>query len=199
MHRSSYSRGLSPMTVSLIAMVLVFGGYLLWTGFMNWLDTGTEQKREREATESAGSTATSEAVLNRPRPPLFATNTPIPSCQSYIVRGPQAAWVRECPSTNCDQVTYLDPNVQVCVIGRASNDDYANSTEWYEILLEPDAILPEIVYMHEITLRSANPSATPRPTREALPTITHTPRLTQPSITPTPPITPSATIPQIEI
>lgn len=193
------------MTITLIAMVLVFGSYLLWTGFVNWLDTGTAQTRDRQATAAAGSTATSEAVLNRPRPPLFPTNTPIPPCQFYTVRGPEAAWVRECPSTNCDQVTYLEPRVQVCVIGRANNPDYAGSNEWFEIMLEPDAIIPEIVYMHEITLRSNNPTATPRPTRETLPTITPTPRPSRPavtplpSITPTPPITPSPTAPQIEI
>ncbi len=208
MYNSRYgSRGPSPLTITLIAAVMVFGGYLLWSGFMNWLDTGQTQGRIDEQTREAAFTATAEEVLNQPSVRLFPTSTPIPPCEFFYVKGPQAAFIRECPSTNCDDVGYVDPDEAVCTVGRATDPDYPHPEEWLVILLDPDAIIAEFAYMHESVLKAANPTATSTSTPEPLPTITRTPGSTpQPTATagsytptPNPSVTPSPVSDGVEI
>ncbi len=203
-----FGKGPSPLTITLIAIVIVFGAYLLWTGFISWLETGSEQSELQRNTAVAGATDTSEAFLSRPTLAVFPSNTPLPSCEYFYVKGPEAAFVRECPSTDCEDVTYIEPDVSVCVIGRSDDPEYRRSEEWFEVLLDPDSFLPEIVYMHQSVLEALNPTATPTPTFEPLPTITPTPSFTATATpdprTPTmpPPTstdTPAATTEQIEI
>lgn len=190
------SQGPKPLTVSLIAFVLIFGGYLLWTGFRDWVDEGATQNRIIQRTEMAQATATTEFFFNRPTPVTFPTPTPIPDCAYFAVRGQQAVWVRACPSTSCEPVTYLNPDASVCVIGRAAGEEYVRPQEWYQVLLDPDAILPKISYMHESVLRALNPTPTSTHTLEPLPTVTRTPTPSREPTTTTPtqdPRTPSLT------
>lgn len=176
----------SPLLIGLIGLALVFGGYLLWTGFLDWLDEGSANVRSEEATVAARSTSTSDAFRNQPTLVLYPTSTPIPACEYFTVRGPQAAFVRECPDTSCSDIGYVEANETVCVIGRARSDEFPNADEWFEILLEPDAFLPEVSYMNEITLRAVNPTATVTPTFEPLPTITPLPPRTEAPLADTP-------------
>lgn len=193
------SQGPKPLTISLIGIVLVFGGYLLWTGFRDWVEEGNTQNRINQRTEVAESTATAEFFFNQPTLVRFPTPTPIPDCEYFTVRGQQAVWVRSCPSTDCEAVTYLDPDTSVCVIGRAFGEEYVRPAEWYQVLLEPDDILPEISYMHESVLKALNPTPTATNSPEPLPTVTRTPTPSRepttlaptqdprtPTITPTP-------------
>lgn len=180
-----------PILITLIAMTLVFGSYLLWTGFTAWLDEGAANTRNTESTSAANLTATYDFFISQPTLVLFPTNTPVPACEYYTVKGPQAAFVRECPSTTCDDVSFVEANQQVCVVGRATSTEFSNADEWFEVILDPDEFLPEIVYMNEITLQSNNP--TPRPTNTLPPMITVTP--IPPSAIPTAPgATPSPTV-----
>lgn len=177
----------SPLLIGLVGLAMVFGGYLLWTGFLDWLDEGSANTRSDEATIVARTTATSDAFRNQPTLVLYPTSTPIPACDYFTVRGPQAAFVRECPDTSCRDIGYVEANETVCVIGRGSrSEEYPNANEWFEVLLDPDAFLPEVSYMNEITLRSLNPTPTVTPTFEPLPTITPLPARTKAPSTETP-------------
>lgn len=176
-----------PVLITLIAVALVFGSYLLWTGFTAWLDEGAAETRAREATEQSQITATFETFQELPTLVLFPTNTPIPPCEYFTVRGPQAAFVRECPSTTCDDVSFVEANEVVCVVGIGRTEDYPNVTDWYAVLLEPDDFLPEVYYMAALTLRSNNPTPRPTNTLPPLPTVTPIPPTTIPApVSPTP-------------
>ncbi|PJF44578.1 MAG: hypothetical protein CUN55_03345 [Phototrophicales bacterium] len=182
----------SPLLIGLVGLALVFGGYLLWTGFLNWLDEGSANTRAETATIAARSTSTFDAFVNQPTLVLYPTSTPIPPCEYFVVRGPQAAFVRECPDTSCKDITFIEPNETVCVIGRAQSEEFPNADDWYEVLLDPDAFLPEVSYMNEITLRALNPTPTMTPTFEPLPTITPVPSRTLEPTSPTIEPSPSA-------
>lgn len=191
----SYSNSGSPnpILIGLLGLALVFSSYLLWTGFIAWLDEGAANNRAEESTVAARSTSTFEAFVSVPTLVVYPTSTPIPDCEYFTVRGPQAAFVRECPSTTCDDISFVEANETVCVVGRAQSEEYPNADEWFEVLLEPDAFLPEITYMNEITLRAVNPTPTVTPTFEPLPTVTPVTPAAQPSagdVTATPSSTP---------
>lgn len=197
MYQSS-QKGPSSVTIILMAMAMVFGGYFLWTGFMTWVDEGSEESRIAQRTQVSEASATAYSIFNRPTLAVFPSITPIPACEFFVVKGPQSAFVRECPSSNCKEVGYVDANVSVCVIGRGDDAQYNRPQEWFKVLLRPDDILPEITYMHQSVLRSLNPTATPTATFEPLPTVTRTPTPTEfptiPTDTPdprTPSLTPS--------
>lgn len=182
-----------PVLISLLGVALVFGLYLLWTGFTQWMEDGAADTRAAQSTQEAYRTATYDNFLSQPTIVIFPTSTPIPPCQYYEVRGPQAAFVRECPSTSCDDVSYVEADVRVCVIGRARSDEYPNADEWFEVLLDPSDFMPDILYMNEITLRSLNPTPTITSTFAPLPTVTPLPdRPSQPTTTPTPSSTENA-------
>lgn len=204
MYSSRYRQGPPATMIVLAAVVMVFGGYLLWTGFMNWVDEGSQGARLVQQTRVSGASATAEAFYNRPTLALFPSITPIPACEYFTVRGPDAAFVRECPSSECKDVSFVNPDVSVCVVGRGDDPQYNRASEWLKVILEPDSVLPDIYYMHQSVLRAVNPTPTRTPTFEPLPTITRTPRPTStPSIepptvdpdaaSPTPVITPSIT------
>jgi hypothetical protein len=214
MYQSRYGRGPSPAIVVLVAVVMVFGGYLLWTGFTAWIDLGSEQARIARRTEVIQASETAAAFFDRPTIIVFPSITPIPECEYFVVRGPQPAFVRECPSTTCKDVGYVDPEVIVCTVGRADDPQYTRSSEWLKVILEPDEILPKIVFMHQSVLRALKPTPTPTPTFEPLPTVTPTPtpsripsaipatpdpRTPSPTPSPVPIAVPSATIAQIEL
>jgi hypothetical protein len=184
MSRLHYQKGPSPLTVVLIGMVFVFGGYLMWTGLIDWFDEGNQNNVSQNSTQAAESTETSQFFSNQPTVQFFPTPTPIPDCQAFYVRGPQAAFVRECPNANCVDIAYVDPDIDVCVIERANDPEYSQSEEWYKIIIDPEEIFAEFGYMHESVLRSRNPTATPANTFAPFPTVTLTPT-DEPTLTPT--------------
>ena len=189
----AYENSPGPVFITLLGIALVFGLYLLWTGFTQWIERAAEDNRAFDSTQTAYRTATYANFGTGPTLVLFPTSTPIPPCQYYEVRGPQAAFVRECPSTACADVSYVEAYQEVCVIGRAQSDEYPNADEWFEVLLDPSSFMPELLYMNEITLRSLNPTPTPSPTLPVLPSVTPLPTnpISQPAVTSTP--LPSAT------
>lgn len=190
MSRAYYQKGPSPLTVVLIGMVLVFGGYLMWTGLTDWFDEGNRNFVSQNSTQAAEATETSEFFSNQPTLILFPTPTPIPECQTFYVRGPQAAFVRECPNLNCVDIAYVDPDIDVCVIQRANDPEYRQSDEWYKIIIDPDEIFAEFGYMHESVLHSRNPTTTPTNTFEPFPTVTTVPTDAPTSETTTPDVEP---------
>ncbi|MBI5931394.1 MAG: hypothetical protein HY862_18950 [Chloroflexi bacterium] len=198
---SNYSyrrnRGPAPITVMLIAAVLVFGGYMLWTGLVNFFEEGG-RKSIAQATEQAHATSTAE---NRPTLIIFPSYTPLPPCQIFFVNV-SSANVRECPEFSCKGKTIVHYEGEVCVYGRANAIDFPKADapeEWFVVNLTPNDAFPDYGYMHESVLEARYPTARPTRTFTPLPTITltPTPRYTQtpvasPMITDT--YTPSPTI-----
>jgi hypothetical protein len=183
-----------PLLITLIAATLVFGSYLMWMGFTEWMDENAAESRAQDATQESQITATFEELRNQPTLVLFPTNTPIPPCQYFTVKGPQAAFVRECPSTNCEDVSFVEANDVVCVVGLGRTEEYPNVSDWYAVILEPDDFLPDVYYMAALTLRSNNPTPRPTNTFEPLPTVTPIPPTPIPS-----PSTPSTPTPTPEV
>lgn len=209
---SRSSRGGPPAwLVFLVAVALVFGGYYVWLGISNYLRTGG--LGIIEATERANviETATAERVVAQPLRTVPPTFTPIPDCQPFFVSVPQAI-MRDAPNTNAEIIQQLAQGSEICVIGRAEEND-----EWYIVDGNMDTRRIEFAYMHETIIRAADPTATPTRTFTPPPTITEVPSLTPsrtwtpsrtptqaptitvdpdvtPSATPTPTITPSPTI-----
>lgn len=171
-----------PLLIALVAVTLVFGSYLLWTGFTAWLDEGAAATRARDATEQSQITATFETFQDQPTLVIFPTNTPIPACEYFTVKGPQAAFVRECPSTSCDDVSFVEANEVVCVVGLGQTEEYPNASDWYAVILEPDDFMPDVYYMAALTLRSNNPTPQPTDTLPPLPTITPLPPTPSPEL-----------------
>jgi hypothetical protein len=164
-----------------MAVVLVFGGYLVWTGIIEWMEKGSG-KVVAQATQQAEATDT---AARRPTFIIFPSHTPLPTCQTFYV-DVTSAFVRQCPEFDCKDKALLRYQAEVCVYSRASRVEFPNADapdEWYEIDLDPGAIFPEIGYMHESVIKPRFP--TPRPTRTftPLPTITETP---PPTLAPSP-------------
>ncbi|GIK62814.1 MAG: hypothetical protein BroJett018_06080 [Chloroflexota bacterium] len=181
MSKYSYgrNRGPAPITVMLIAAILVFGGYMLWTGLVNFLEEGG-RKTIAEATEQAHATSTAE---NRPTLIIFPSYTPLPPCQIFFVNVTSAN-VRECPEFSCRGKTIVRYEGEVCVYGRANPAEFPNADapdEWFVVNLTPNDAFPDYGYMHESVLEARYPTARPTRTFTPLPTITltPTPRYTQ--------------------
>jgi hypothetical protein len=206
---SRYRSGPSPLVIVIIGALFVFGGYFVWTGFLNFL--GDEGNITAGATREAGSTATALSVP--PSPTIFApyTFTPLPECRPFRVRVERAVY-RECPSqdnTQCPIREVVPYDTEVCVYDRVPQNP-----EWYVIELNPGGAYRDLVYMHETVIEPINPTPTPSATFTPLPTISPVPSDTPlPTIpvsptdtpnpatppTPTPTLTPSPTLSQITI
>jgi hypothetical protein len=202
------NRGPAPITVMLIAAILVFGGYMLWTGLIEFLEEGGKNA-VISATQQADATSTAE---NRPTLIIFPSPTPLPPCQLFFVPV-SSAIVRECPQLTCKDKTIVRFEGEVCVYGRVNTAEFPNAVnpeEWWVVNLAPDEMFPDYGYMHESVIEARNP--TPRPTRTFTPlptiTLTPTPRVTQTPVaspvytetfTPSPTMTPAPATPvQIE-
>jgi hypothetical protein len=165
--------------ITMTAVMLVFGGYFLWTGVRNYLAAGVQGVIQ--ATETAALTA---GALASPTPDLrftpAPTRTPVPPCQEFVVTVPEAI-IRACPSTHCAIEGVRHEGDRVCVLER----EYTNA-EWYIVDLDDSPFFTDLAYMHESIIRAANPTLTPSMTMTALPTLTPLPSSTP---LPTPPPT----------
>jgi hypothetical protein len=192
------------LVVALVAL-LIFGGYFVWVGFLNFLED--QGDITVEITRRAENTATAEAAPAVSLPTQFmpATFTALPPCIWFTVNTERAVY-RDCPSKDNNQcpirdiVTY---GTEMCVYGRAPQNP-----EWFIVELNPNGAYRDTVFMHESVLDPVNPtptitltltppppssptsfpteapSATPAPTQPPLPDVSLTPVL--PTITPLP-------------
>jgi len=166
--------------VLLLGIAFVFGIYYLWQGLRAFMATGLSVA---ESTQQAlvENTATAERLFeiraNAPTPlPSF---TPVPPCQEFVVRVPEAI-VRAEPNTGSAIVGALRAGETTCVIAKLPN------SEWYVIDENPLTRRLESVYMHQDIIRALYPTAT----------FTNTLRPTvRPSATPPPSRPPPSTLP----
>jgi hypothetical protein len=211
---SQYRRsGPSPLFVVLIGALLVFGGYFVWVGFLNFLEDHGDITAQvtREAVASATAQAAPQVFL--PSPYMPATFTPLPPCQWFMVSVDRAVY-RECPSKDnqeCPIRATVEYGTEFCVYSRVPGNP-----EWYIVELNPGGSYRDTVFMHESVLKAVNPTVTPAPTVTPGPTVTPVPTFTpaptsppSPTGTPAPPpetsptrtptLTPSPTLPNISI
>ncbi len=175
--------------VVIIGAFLVFGGYYVWTGFINFMESQgdiTAPATQRAVASSTAQAAPLPAIPTMYNPPTF---TPLPPCIWFEVDVERAVY-RECPSTNDDECPIRDVipfGTELCIYSRVPGND-----EWYVVELNPDGAYRDIVYIHESVVEAVNPTPTITLTFTPLPTVTPLPSPTPPSVTPTP-TQPSAT------
>lgn len=164
--------------VGLIAMILVFGTYFLWRGFMGFVESAGDITYQitNVAVQTAQQLTETFSVIEAPTFSrsnfVFSTPTPTRPCEDFYVTVVRAR-VRECPSETCETIERPFENNIICVYGVVPN-----APDWYEVNLDPKDPLPRIGYMHNSVIYPVHP--TKRPTR--------TP--TAPSPTPLPTVTP---------
>lgn len=183
MYPANRSSGFNPLTISLIAMTLVFGGFFLWQGFVEWVDRENADRYAR-ATQTAIIEITSTAA---PTDIFYPSPTPVPDpvpeCQIFFINA-EAAYIRECPSRSCEEKDRFEYETEVCVYGKTPDTDLANE-EWYIVDLNAGGVFADIGYMHESVLKPRFPTPRPSQTFTPRPTITLTPSPT-PSVMYTP-------------
>lgn len=188
----SYRRqGPNPVLVVLMAAMIVFGGYYLWEGSRNWFEQDTINKGFQTETAEYFATENSIAQATRDFKP-YPTSTRVPDCEFYIVEV-SSAWVRMCPALTCESVGRYYEGNQVCVMGRATDNEYFDADDWFVIDLNEGQLFADIAYMHESVLQPANPTPRPSMTFTPLPTITLTPSPEFPTTTPLPEGSPTTT------
>ena len=211
---SAYRRsGASPLLVILVGAMVVFGGYFVWMGFLDFLEDQGDITAQSTRDVSASATAMAAPQVVLPSPFLPASFTPLPPCEWYTVRVERAVY-RECPSQDnneCPIRNTVEFGTEFCVYSRVPGNP-----EWFIVELNPNGSYRDTVFMHESVLDPVNPTRTPAPTVTPGPTIapspTSTPAPTLPpsptvepsqppdvSLTPTPTLTPSPTMPHISI
>ena len=186
--------GPPPLLIVVIGALVVFGGYYVWTGFLQFLEDGGNITAQ--VTRQAFSTATAQ-VGPTMRPTIFmpATFTPLPPCQMFRVTAERAVY-RDCPSQDnqlCPIIEVVPFDTELCVYSRAPEN-----SEWYVIELNPGGAYRDIVYMHQSVIKPVNPTATPSLTATPLPTVSPLPSDTplptvpvSPTPTPNPELTPT--------
>jgi hypothetical protein len=198
------------LLVIVIAALVVFGGYYVWTGFLSFLEDKGDITAQ--VTREAFSSATAKAGPVLPPTMFFpATFTSLPPCQWFKVTAQRAVY-RECPSQDNRQCPIRDVvtfGTELCVYSRAPGNP-----EWYVVELNPGGAYRDTVYMHESVIKPVDPTPTPSPSNTPLPTITpvpsHTPFPTglpgptstpNPAMPPTlaPPLTPSPTLSEVSV
>lgn len=168
--------------VMLLAVALVFGGYYLWIGIRDFLETGGQgiieatELAEQRITATAERSATLDAVIRGERARFTAvpTATDVPPCQDFEVIV-TAAIVRERATTNSALVEQIPLGETVCVI--------AKQGDWYMIDLNPRTRRLEAAYLRDDLITASNPTLTPSRTFTPLPTVTPLPN--QSTATPT--------------
>ena len=183
--------GLPPWLVFIIAVALVFGGYYLWIGIRDFLESGglgVMEATERaaviqSATAEFGVSAGGSASRRTPVP----TPTPVPPCQEFAVIV-EVAIVRASPNTTSPVLDQIPGGEAICVI------EYDTDAGWYLIDLNPRTNRLDTGYMADFLIEALNPTPTPSNTVSPAPTVTDLPSDT-PSITepPTITLTPSST------
>jgi len=165
-----------------MAALIVFGGYFLWRGALNFFSTAGNITAP--ATATAAATVTLRPTRTFEVPPMnliFGAQPTARPCLEFYVTAVRAR-VRECPSERCETLAMPYQGNRICVYGRA-----AEAPEWYEVNLYPNDPIPRSAYMHQSVIAAVNP--TPRPTATPRPSATFTPSHTPtplPSVTPRP-------------
>lgn len=188
-------QGPGPLMTTLLAAVLVFGGYFLYMGTRKYIEQ--DYQSDQRATETAVINQTEIAIQQATRSFMpFPTSTRVPDCEMFEVET-DSAWVRECPSFECRGRDRFFQGQEICVLGLATDFEFFDASEWYKIDMNFGESYLDVAYMHESVIRPANPTPrpsatftplptiTPLPTTELSPTPTSTPTNPPPTITPT--------------
>lgn len=184
-------QGPNPIMVILMAALFVFGGYYLWEGSRSWFEQTAVNNVKLTETAEVFATENSIAQATRGFKP-FPTSTRVPDCEYYIVDA-SSAFVRMCPALTCESVGRYYEGNQVCVMGRATDNEYFDADDWFIIDLNDGQLFVDIAYMHESVLNPAFPTPRPSMTFTPLPTITLTPSPEYPTTTPLPEGSPTVT------
>ncbi len=191
-YRTSGRAGPPAWLVIVLAAMLVFGVYFVWSGIQNYMAGNLQGALLAGATRAAQVTPISgegESPTPELRFTAAPTRTPVPECQDFVITVPEAI-IRKCASTNCAIVGVRHQGDVVCVLER----DYT-AGEWYIVDLDESRFFTDLNYMHESVMRAVNPTPTPTVTPTAAP-VTPTvelPTLALPTITWTPSPAPTVT------
>jgi hypothetical protein len=175
---------------------MVFGCYFGYTGLMTWLDENYQNNQKATLTAEVVGTEQGIAQSTRNYQP-FPTSTRLPGCESYRV-SVSSAFVRQCPSLTCQAVTRYGEGAEVCVLGRAVDNEFFDAADWYEIDVNKGELFLDLGYMHESVLEPMNPTPRPSKTFTPLPTVTLTPSPKIPTSTIAPDVTGSPTSDAVE-
>ncbi|RPJ01776.1 MAG: hypothetical protein EHM39_02820, partial [Chloroflexi bacterium] len=80
-HRS----GPSPLLIVMVGAMVVFGGYFVWMGFLDFLEDQGDITAQSTRDISASATARAAPQVVLPSPYLPASFTPLPPCEWYTV------------------------------------------------------------------------------------------------------------------
>ncbi|MEP7289514.1 MAG: hypothetical protein ABI947_27510 [Chloroflexota bacterium] len=171
------------------ALLLVFGGYTIWRGFMGFMASSGNiiDPVIRVTTQNnINQTATVDAKfgtldLSNPSGPGM---TPTKSCQTFKVKVVKAR-IRECPKDTCNTITFPAQGASICVYGIAPD-----ATDWYQVNVDPTDPITQLGYMHESVIVPGNPTARPLNLPTVTPVPSNTPTQT-PKPLPTPTINPA--------
>lgn len=179
------------MLIMVVGALLVFGGYYVWMGFLDFMEDSGNITAPVTRQAFATATAASRPIF----PTAFvppATYTALPPCITFRVNVERAVY-RECPSQDNRECPIRDVapyGTEFCVYARAPGNP-----EWYIVELNPGGAYRDTVYMHESVIEPVNPTPTPSMTFTPLPTISPTPSFTpSPTVITTPTDTPDQTI-----
>ncbi len=180
--------------VVLAAMLLVFGGYYVWQGFMAFM--ATNGNIAAPATATAFRTFLEQTITGNtpggtvaPGAGMPITLTATKTCQQFKVKVLKAR-IRECAKDTCNTLDLPAQGTTICVYGVSPD-----ATDWYEININPTDPIPQLGYMHDSVLVPLNPTARPSPTLN-LPTVTPVPSAThKPTTSPPPTNTPNPAAP----
>ena len=178
----SRRNGPNPLVIIVIGALLVFGGYYVWIGLLNFLEN--QGDITAVVTREAFASATASSSNPTARPTLFQvfTPSPLPPCLEFEVSVERAIY-RKAPCSDdelCPRVDSMTFGTEICVYGRANENP-----EWFVVELNPGGAFRDIVYMHESVVEATNPTPTPTVTFTPLPTVSPAPSDT-PTRTPIP-------------
>lgn len=172
------SRGTPIWLITIVGMMLVFGGYYTWRGLIAFFESGGNIAApviDETATVAYEKTATAVAtIMAVPFDFLLPTKTSSRICQDYHV-SVSVARVRECPDQACATLDRPVQNTEICVYKVVKD-----APDWFEIDLAPAASQPQLAYMHNSVLKAGKPA------RAVTRTFTPVPFTLTPSVTPVP-------------
>src|SRR5450432_2377740 len=162
--------------VVITGVLLVFGGYFIWRGFLFWADANfsftppTATISSDSNSSAANKSGTKFTILDLTKT-VAVTASPTPSCQQFRVKVLRAR-VRECAKDTCNTISLPEQGAVFCVL-RVAPD----ATDWYVVNLKPDDPIGQIGYMSSSVLVPVNPTPKPSPTLN-LATVTVVPSAT---------------------
>ncbi|HLA44851.1 MAG TPA: hypothetical protein VJZ27_15510, partial [Aggregatilineales bacterium] len=140
-----------------MAIAIVLACILIWFAVLNFFESRSE------ANTSATSTAEEQGEIQQTQTEGFQlppSPTLRPNCETFVVNV-SSAFLRECPALFCDTIIRYGEGKEVCVYGRANDDRYDGSQDWYIIDQNPQGAFPDLAYMHSSVLEPANPTHIP--------------------------------------